>query len=966
MEDRGILLQTEYPYNKHPKKKKKKKKNSQKAMDPGNIHINVERMNLVGGTGGLGGQATHSGTGGSGGLGEGARIFHTAQNVTIHNHSDSSKILDTELEAKLEKWLNAPDPKEKQLSSYNTRNRSPCSWFFQDTRFIYWQNTPGKLLWIQGPSGTGKTIISSMIIHQLIEDRASSNGIDSTAIAYFYFDFTDSAKQSVEKLVHSLVLQLSHQSPAPYVTLAQKYDLCKGQTIPPYSELLTILEELMKMFSHTYFILDALDECADHDHAMNLIKRISFWSDIQVHILVTSQPRDVFETKFLSLKILVQITIQADTTSHDIELYISKELASKSELQIWKSEWAHITNYITHKSAGMFRLAYCLLEQLKECVRLDDLQEALDALPDNLHDIYARSLISVPKKHLPDVQRLLHWLVFSEQPLTLAQLEDTIAFDFSNPKCYKFNPRRRPKRGIFLKWLLVLVSIEPSRQGSILNSDGFYHGDCTVTLVHSSVRDYLLLEQEKHPSSCLSCPIHVTGEAAHQLMAQSCVCYLLHFANNPLNEETFPNYPLAMYAAKNWSYHLLHCRDRTGLSHLTMDLLESGSNQYAALNHLSWRKKQDGRILTTPNWSRSIDAPLYLCAGCGYIEGVKLLLDRGADVNAKGVRHGAMWQAIAQIQSINEDAVFPLFQINSKFPRPNDPIGTGTALQAASATGQLEIVRLLLQNGADINMDGEDGAALQVASKEGHVAIVRLLLENRADINAKGENGTALQLASQGGHISIVQLLLKKGADINADGHLTALQAASEAGHLEIVCLLLEKGAHANAPSRRYGTALQLASGKSHIDIVRLLLEKGADVNAEGGNSTALQLASYHGHIETVRLLLERGADVNAREGRFGTALQCASRTGHIEIVHLLLEKGAKVNAQSQWDGTALQLASENGHIEIVHLLLEKGTDVNAQGRSYGTAWQRASEKGHTGIVNLLLQHGATPSLVRK
>jgi hypothetical protein len=190
-----------------------------------------------------------------------------------------------------------------------------------------------------------------MIIERLFKDRAS---LDDIAVAYFYFDFTDLSKQSVDNALRRLVLQLSRQSPVPYETLAQHYDSCKGQTIPTYTELLVILEKLLRTLGRTYLILDALDECktSDHDRIVDFIQKIRAWSDIQLHVLVTSQPREIFEKKLLSLR-LSRIAIHADTMSDDIRLYTSNELASKSELQHWLTESEQIIDYITDKSAGM-------------------------------------------------------------------------------------------------------------------------------------------------------------------------------------------------------------------------------------------------------------------------------------------------------------------------------------------------------------------------------------------------------------------------------------------------------------------------------------------------------------------------------------------------------------------------------------------------------------------------------------
>ncbi|KAL2848944.1 ankyrin repeat-containing domain protein [Aspergillus pseudodeflectus] len=171
--------------------------------------------------------------------------------------------------------------------------------------------------------------------------------------------------------------------------------------------------------------------------------------------------------------------------------------------------------------------------------------------------------------------------------------------------------------------------------------------------------------------------------------------------------------------------------------------------------------------------------------------------------------------------------------------------------------------------------------ALQAASAKSHQEIVKLLLDKGADINVQGgEYGNALQAASFGGHQKIIQLLLEKGADINAQGghYGNALQAASLQGHTEIVCLLLDKGADIDARGGEYGDALQAASFGGYQEIVRLLLDKGADINAQCGEfGNALQAASFGGHQDIVRLLLDMGADINAQGGKYGNALQATS-----------------------------------------------------------------------------------------
>ena len=108
-------------------------------------------------------------------------------------------------------------------------------------------------------------------------------------------------------------------------------------------------------------------------------------------------------------------------------------------------------------------------------------------------------------------------------------------------------------------------------------------------------------------------------------------------------------------------------------------------------------------------------------------------------------------------------------------------------------------------------------------------------------------------------------MLLDRGADVNVqEGYRATLLAASREGYKEVVQILLDRGADVNAQEGYYETALQEASREGHKEVVQILLDRGADVNAqEGYGETALQAASREGHTEVVQILLDRAANVN-------------------------------------------------------------------------------------------------------
>ncbi|KAJ6504051.1 hypothetical protein DFH09DRAFT_1440359 [Mycena vulgaris] len=849
------------------------------------------------------------------------RLVDLALNQRVNTRT-LDRVHDMFLKAKLEEWLACPDMKQRQAETLELRHEGTGRWLLESNDFIQWQDNPGAL-WIRGPSGAGKSVLSSTIISELIEDKQGfkdlTNSYPPPAIAFFYFDFKNKQGQAVNSALRRIILQLSAQCPNPYKTLEEQFKLkSNGQTLPTYHDLQTILEALLLELGHTYIALDALDECQEGDQRrlVDFVSALRKWTPTPVHLLLTSQPRRIFTEAFADVTC---IELESDLTQGDIRLFVESELQS---LEPWANRAA---DRVVSKSKGMFRMAACLIVEISHCPWERELDKTLDNLPNDLFGIYDRFLQSIRPEHLPYAQAALRWLIFSRQKLTLAQLADAIAFDFSNPAHCIYEPSRREGNTVTIpRWLEGLATFT-----------GY-----SVGLAHASVQDYLLSMRFTDKFGC-----DFSAGLSHTFIAQTCIGYLLYFADHPLGgEDELQSHPLAGYAADRWCYHLLHSHDRTVLLGGAMQLLEDGTEPYKVLKQASW----------SPHAS-----PLHLCCEERYIEGVRRLLETGADINLRS-RRGSPLQVASRRGHIKIVRL-----LLEKGGNVNATGGaSGSALQAAAGEGHTEIVALLLKNGADVNANsGHAGTALQITSQNGNTKIVRLLLKNGADVNAKGEkDGTALQAAVKRDHIEIARLLLENGADVNAiNGEQgTPLQAASRYGHTAIVCLLLDSGANVNATGRASGSALQAAAGEGHTEIVALLLKNGADVNANSGhNGTALQITSQNGDTKIAHLLLENGADVNAISGEQGTPLQAASRYGHTAIVCLLLDSGANVNATGGAAGSALQAAAEEGHTEIVALLLKNGADVNANSGHNGTALQTTSQNGDAKIVRLLLENGA-------
>ena len=294
----------------------------------------------------------------------------------------------------------------------------------------------------------------------------------------------------------------------------------------------------------------------------------------------------------------------------------------------------------------------------------------------------------------------------------------------------------------------------------------------------------------------------------------------------------------------------------------------------------------------------------------------------------------------------------------------NEEYFNHSALIFASSAGHFEVCRLLIENGALVDV-GDDGGitALMFAAEHGHLAIAQLLIENGVDINATDENGeTALTYACAEGHYDVVQLLIDSGA--NVDGFGTMANAAGR-GHLGIIQLLLANGAQVDQRDRYERTALMTAVLNGHHQVVKFLIQSGATVDlVDDMGRTALIIAVHIGHdnisrVTIVELLIANGADINHVDVFRSNALIVASQNGQETFARLLIENGANFYDGDRFGNTPLSNSAMRGLVPIVQFLIEMGVDVNHVDTWGSTALFRAVEFGHVSIAQLLIENGA-------
>ncbi|KAF3389987.1 Ankyrin-3 [Talaromyces pinophilus] len=855
------------------------------------------------------------------------------------------------------------------------RVEGTCEWVLKSPEYLrWWDTTSNDLLWISADPGCGKSVLAK----SLVDDNDEQNNLTTALCAILHQLFS----LQPQLLRHTLPSWQRNKEKIQY----EVEDMWRIFTAAA-SDL---------AFANTICVFDALDECRDHDQK-HLIDRLWEFHDRHpisqeswLKFLVTSRSygdiQDCFRPVTESFpQIYLRGEEENDQIHKEINLVVKVKLAElRKDLGLRADTQERLERELCEMQHRTYLWLYLAIDgikvTLKHSLRPD--RETIPQLPKNVPEAYERILDRVPSDQKTKVETILRIIVGARRPLTVQEMAMALGVA-TTPGAETATEARLSLNGLdkrIRQLCGLFVFIKESK----------------IYLIHQTAREFLI---SKHNRSA-NIHWHLGRRKTEIQMTKICVKYLL--MSDLVSNDGESVRSLLDYSAENWAYHFRDVRAPDDeLVSLVWKLYDVSTERFRLWFGIFWDVampyRRDPRMkalhLAAFNGHPEIlcrvdvneiggidlvdnsgETALRWASERAHLEIVQLLLEKGADVDARGGKYGTALQAA--VEKGHVEIVRLLLKKGADVNTQKGPY-YHNALQAAARDGHVEIVWLLLEKGADINIPKGPYYcnALQDAAEKGYLEIVRLLLGKGADVDARGgdDYGTALQAAAGEGHLEIVWLLLKKGADVHAQGgdYGTALQVAALGGHVEIIQLLLDKVADVDALGGDYGNALQDAARGGHVEIVRLLLEKGADVNTQKGPYYlhALQDAAERGHLEIVRLLLEKGVGiitrgvrfnirgmlVGIRGGYYDTALQAAAGEGHLEIVQLLLEKGVDVNTQGGRYGCGLQYAARGGHLEIIQLLLDKVADVDALGGDYGSALRDAARGGHVEIIQLLL-----------
>ncbi len=346
--------------------------------------------------------------------------------------------------------------------------------------------------------------------------------------------------------------------------------------------------------------------------------------------------------------------------------------------------------------------------------------------------------------------------------------------------------------------------------------------------------------------------------------------------------------------------------------------------------------------------------PLLLALEIQNVDFLKLLLQHEATVKEEHIEVASALKSYNYLQILLQPTV-----TNTKLNKTRNTVLLSTAI-----SGNLHLLKVLIENSADVNSKDKGGQTpLHKSAENGHLECLKYLIEIKANPNAEDKHSqTPVHKSAENGHLECLKYLIESKADVNAkdDKGQTPLYKSAEKGHLELMKCLIENKGDVNAKDDEGQTPLHKSARAGHLECCKYLFDKKADVNAKDlFDQTPLHNSALKGQLECLKYLIDNNAEVNRKDKVGQTPLHKSASAGHLKCCKYLLDNKADVNAKDQNGQTPIHIFATSGHLKRIYYFINNKTEVNVKDKDGQTPLHKSAEKGHHECIRYLIDNNA-------
>ena len=593
-----------------------------------------------------------------------------------------------------------------------------CNWVLEDEDFGAWIQSANGIFWIKGKPGSGKSTIMKYLLDPIKSGEASGLSDVFPVYTATFFNARDSSLEtSHEGFLRSSIIQILHQKPELFKYIEGDYLGSKKQLSESLlTKMLKTLVRQCSLTSRLGFLVDALDECDSPIREqlcfLEELIQITQESGYVMSICVSGRP---LHTLTAWLDYYPQLTLE-DHSSGDIATYVlekTSRISSTTDAYMYDD----FRNDIIQKSKGVFLWVVLVVEQLLDAWEVSEsivgLRTKLAAIPEDIDTFFGRMLRRIPRSQFPETVAIFKCVLAARKPLTLKELR--VALAFGSDDSFDSIAQMRSSD----KVLPGDDGLERRVQSCCGGLIEIRKESRTVQAIHQSVLDYLLAPDRLQ--SVLADQPAFTLANCHQYMLQACIGYLSvpELKSIPANKEFIlfegasqeiklpprlqlpqlkpkihlKGFDFPSYSLLNWVDHYIGAE-------------QGGTSQASKIEEFA--RPETKHFVT---WYR-----LYCqCFANGWDRTEPPFPSFAAEHNLLG---------------------YVKDHINRNPIRSTDSGEFGGPVQAATISGNLQMARLLLDQGADVNAQGgRFGTAMAAAITVQNHEMIDMLREYGADIS---------------------------------------------------------------------------------------------------------------------------------------------------------------------------------------------------------------------------------------